>query len=324
MKLSVVITVYNEQDNVQPLIEQLHQALEGIDHEVLFVNDGSTDKTLLNLKEFAYDRVKVVDLLRNSGQTAAMAAGIETAQGEYIVTMDGDLQNDPSDIPMLLEKIENGHYDVIAGNRKNRKDGFILRKLPSKIANMLIRRLSGVHISDYGCSLKIFKSYFAKNLGLYGELHRFIPILAKLQGAKIDEIPVKHHPRIHGQSKYGLGRTLKVASDLILMTFFQKYFQKPMHLFGGTGILAFGLGIIINLYLLVKKIMGFDIWGRPILLLGIILILGGIQLITIGFVAEMILRTYFESQNKKTYIIKDIYLGDTAEKASKKRIKTAG
>ncbi|MCL4168083.1 UNVERIFIED_CONTAM: hypothetical protein GTU68_017286 [Idotea baltica] len=237
-----------------------------------------------------------------------MAAGIEQASGTYIVTMDGDLQNDPKDIPILLHRIETEDFDVIAGRRANRQDNAI-RKIPSKIANAIIRWASGVHIHDYGCSLKIFKRHIAKGLGLYGELHRFIPILSKLQGAKITEMDVNHHPRIYGTSKYGLGRTLKVASDLLLMTFFQKYFQRPMHLFGGAGILAFGLGMLINLYLLVEKIMGHDIWGRPILILGVILLLGGVQLITIGFVAEIVVRTYFESQDKKTYVIKDILIG---------------
>jgi glycosyltransferase involved in cell wall biosynthesis len=249
-----------------------------------------------------------VELQKNYGQTAAMAAGIDQASGTYIVTMDGDLQNDPKDIPVMLEKIENENYDVIAGRRLNRQDNSV-RKIPSKIANAIIRWASGVHIHDYGCSLKIFKKKIAKNLGLYGELHRFIPILSQLQGARILEMDVNHHPRIYGKSKYGLGRTLKVASDLLLMTFFQKYFQRPMHLFGGVGIISFLIGLVINTYLLIEKILGNDIWGRPLLILGLIFLLGGIQLITIGFVAEIVVRTYFESQDKKTYIIKQIFVG---------------
>ncbi len=308
MKLSVVITVFNEEENVEPLLQQLYDALQGIDYEILFVDDGSTDQTIANLQKHASNRIKTISLQKNYGQTAAMAAGIEQASGTYIVTMDGDLQNDPKDIPILLQRIETEDFDVIAGRRANRQDNAI-RKIPSKIANAIIRWASGVHIHDYGCSLKIFKRHIAKGLGLYGELHRFIPILSKLQGAKITEMDVNHHPRIYGTSKYGLGRTLKVASDLLLMTFFQKYFQRPMHLFGGAGILAFGLGMLINLYLLVEKIMGHDIWGRPILILGVILLLGGVQLITIGFVAEIVVRTYFESQDKKTYVIKDILIG---------------
>jgi glycosyltransferase involved in cell wall biosynthesis len=308
MKLSVVITVFNEEDNVEPLLQQIYDSLDGIEYEVLMVDDGSTDKTVEHLLKHASPRVKIVELQKNYGQTAAMAAGIDQASGTYIVTMDGDLQNDPKDIPVMLEKIENENYDVIAGRRLNRQDNSV-RKIPSKIANAIIRWSSGVHIHDYGCSLKIFKKKIAKNLGLYGELHRFIPILSQLQGAKILEMDVNHHPRIYGKSKYGLGRTLKVASDLLLMTFFQKYFQRPMHLFGGVGIISFLIGLVINTYLLIEKILGNDIWGRPLLILGLIFLLGGIQLITIGFVAEIVVRTYFESQDKKTYIIKEIFVG---------------
>jgi glycosyltransferase involved in cell wall biosynthesis len=308
MKLSVVITVFNEEDNVEPLLQQIYDSLDGIEYEVLMVDDGSTDKTVEQLLKHASSRVKIVELQKNYGQTAAMAAGIDQASGTYIVTMDGDLQNDPKDIPVMLEKIENENYDVIAGRRLNRQDNSV-RKIPSKIANAIIRWASGVHIHDYGCSLKIFKKKVAKNLGLYGELHRFIPILSQLQGARILEMDVNHHPRIYGKSKYGLGRTLKVASDLLLMTFFQKYFQRPMHLFGGVGIISFLIGLVINTYLLIEKILGNDIWGRPLLILGLIFLLGGIQLITIGFVAEIVVRTYFESQDKKTYIIKQIFVG---------------
>ena len=309
MKLSVVITVYNEEQNISPLFERLGEALSGIDHEVIVVDDGSKDGTLSELKVHAAPRVKIVRLQRNYGQTAAMAAGIDQALGECIATMDGDLQNDPLDLQMMLDVMERGGYDVVAGNRKNRKDAMVIRKIPSLLANALIRNMSGVHIHDYGCSLKLFKRDIAKNLGLYGELHRFIPILAQLQGAHIAEVDVRHHPRVHGKSKYGLGRTLKVMSDLLLMIFFQKYAQRPMHLFGTAGILAFMAGIAINLYLLWEKIAGHDIWGSPLLILGVLLLLGGIQLITVGFVAEMIVRTYFESQNKKTYIIREIVGG---------------
>jgi glycosyltransferase involved in cell wall biosynthesis len=309
MKLSVVVTAYNEEENIRPLFGQLSEALKDIDHEVIAVDDGSTDGTLRELKAHASPRVKVLALQRNYGQTAAMAAGIEHAAGECVATMDGDLQNDPRDLPMMLALLHEGGYDVVAGNRKNRRDSFMVRKIPSRLANVLIRNISGVHIHDYGCSLKVFRRDIAKNLGLYGELHRFIPILAHLQGARIAEVDVRHHPRLHGVSKYGLGRTLKVVSDLLLMMFFQKYMQRPMHLFGAAGILAFLAGLGINLYLLVEKILGHDIWGRPILILGVLLLLGGIQLITVGFVAEMIVRTYFESQNKKTYLIREIIGG---------------
>jgi glycosyltransferase involved in cell wall biosynthesis len=309
MKLSVVITVFNEQENVKPLLEKLYSSLNGIDYEVLFVDDGSIDKTVQEIKKHALDRVKLVIFNKNSGQTAAMAAGIKHAAGEYIVLMDGDLQNDPADIPLMLERIEIEDVDLIAGHRINRKDGFILRKLPSKIANMLIRKLTGVKISDYGCSLKIFRKDIAKNMKLYGELHRFLPILAKLEGAKISEMPVSHFPRIHGTSKYGINRTFKVMSDLLLMLFFQKYFQKPMHLFGTLGILTFFGGMLINFYMVVLKMFGEDIWGRPLLLLGVLLTIGGMQLITFGVIAELIMRTYYESQSKTIYTVKEIFQG---------------
>lgn len=308
--LSVVITVFNEEDNIQPLLQATYAALVGIDYEVILVEDGSTDHTVAEVKKYANTRTKLVIFNRNYGQTTALAAGIDQAIGQYIATMDGDLQNDPTDIPGMLQKAIDEEWDVVAGRRANRKDGFILRKIPSKIANWIIRNSTNVHLKDYGCTLRVYKADIAQNMGLYGELHRFIPVLAKQQGAKMTEVDVKHHPRIHGTSKYGLSRTFKVMADLILMLFFQKYFQRPIHLFGGLGLLAFLLGGMINVYLLVLKIMGEDIWGRPILILGFMLILGGIQLITTGIIAEIIVRTYFESQDKKTYRIKGLYTGE--------------
>ena len=307
--LSVVITVYNEEDNIQPLLKATYAALSGMDYEVILVEDGSTDRTVAEVKKYANTRTKLVIFNRNYGQTTALAAGIDQASGEYIATMDGDLQNDPADLPGMLQKAIDEEWDVVAGRRANRKDGFVLRKIPSKIANWIIRNSTNVHLKDYGCTLRVYKAEIAQNMGLYGELHRFIPVLAKQEGAKMTEVDVKHHPRIHGTSKYGLSRTFKVMSDLILMLFFQKYFQRPIHLFGGLGLLAFLLGGIINVYLLVLKIMGEDIWGRPILILGFMLILGGIQLITTGIIAEIIVRTYFESQDKKTYRVKALYTG---------------
>jgi glycosyltransferase involved in cell wall biosynthesis len=307
--LSVVITVYNEEDNIQPLLKATYAALSGMDYEVILVEDGSTDRTVAEVKKYANTRTKLVIFNRNYGQTTALAAGIDQATGEYIATMDGDLQNDPTDLPGMLQKAIDEEWDVVAGRRANRKDGFVLRKIPSKIANWIIRNSTNVHLKDYGCTLRVYKADIAQNMGLYGELHRFIPVLAKQEGAKMTEVDVKHHPRIHGTSKYGLSRTFKVMSDLILMLFFQKYFQRPIHLFGGLGLLAFLLGGIINVYLLVLKIMGEDIWGRPILILGFMLILAGIQLITTGIIAEIIVRTYFESQDKKTYRVKALYTG---------------
>lgn len=308
--LSVVITVFNEEDNIQPLLQATYAALAGIDYEVILVEDGSSDRTVAEVKKYANTRTKLVIFNRNYGQTTALAAGIDQATGQYIATMDGDLQNDPTDIPGMLQKAIDEEWDVVAGRRANRKDGFVLRKIPSKIANWIIRNSTNVHLKDYGCTLRVYKADIAQNMGLYGELHRFIPVLAKQQGAKMTEVDVKHHPRIHGTSKYGLSRTFKVMADLILMLFFQKYFQRPIHLFGGLGLLAFLLGGMINVYLLVLKIMGEDIWGRPILILGFILILGGIQLITTGIISEIIVRTYFESQDKKTYRIKSLYTGE--------------
>ena len=308
--LSVVITVYNEEDNIQPLLKATYSALSGMEYEVILVEDGSTDRTVAEVKKYANTRTKLVIFNRNYGQTTALAAGIDQATGEYIATMDGDLQNDPTDLPSMLQKAIDEEWDVVAGRRANRKDGFILRKIPSKIANWIIRNSTNVHLKDYGCTLRVYKAEIAQNMGLYGELHRFIPVLAKQEGAKMTEVDVKHHPRIHGTSKYGLSRTFKVMADLILMLFFQKYFQRPIHLFGGLGLIAFLLGGIINVYLLVLKILGEDIWGRPILILGFMLILGGIQLITTGIIAEIIVRTYFESQDKKTYRVKALYTGE--------------
>lgn len=312
-QISVVITVYNEEDNIQPLLEQTYAALESIDYEVILIEDGSTDRTVAEVKKYANSRTKLIIFNRNFGQTTALAAGIDMATGEYICTMDGDLQNDPTDIPVMLQKAIDEEWDVVAGRRANRKDGFVLRKIPSKIANWVIRNTTKVYLKDYGCTLRVYKAEIAQGMGLYGELHRFIPVLAKQQGAKMTEMDVKHHPRIHGESKYGLSRTFKVMSDLILMLFFQKYFQRPIHLFGGIGIVAFMIGLLINFYLLILKIMGEDIWGRPIMILGFILVLGGIQFITTGIIAEIIVRTYFESQDKTTYSIKSVFQGEKVE-----------
>ncbi len=312
MKLSLVITVYNEEDNIKPLLTSISESLADFDYEVVFVDDGSTDKTVECIKEQANTHVKLVILNRNYGQTAAMTAGIDQATGEYIITLDGDLQNDPADIPMMVERLRQEGCDVVAGWRKNRKDN-VLRKIPSGIANGIIRWLTGVKLHDYGCTLKVFKSDIAKNLGLYGELHRFIPVMAHMQGASMIQVPVNHRHRKFGTSKYGIGRTFKVVSDLMLMVFFQKYLQKPMHLFGTLGLFALLTGSAISTYLLVLKIMGEDIGGRPLLILGITMLLGGIQLITIGFVAELIIRTYFESQNKKTYRVKEVFSSDTVQ-----------
>lgn len=312
-ELSVIITVMNEEENIAPLLAAVRSALSGIDFEVILVDDGSTDKTVPEIIKHSDERTVLVQLRKNYGQSTAMTAGIDHSTGTYVALLDGDLQNDPTDIPAMLDLLKREDWDVVAGNRKNRKDGMFLRKIPSRIANALIRRMTGVYIKDYGCTLKLFRREIAEELGLYGELHRFIPVLAKLQGARITQVDVKHHARQFGKSKYGINRTFKVMADLILMVFFRKYLQKPMHLFGTIGFVSFGLGVLINLYLLIIKIMGHDIWNRPLLILGLILVLGGIQLVTIGIIADINIRTYFESQNKKTYTVRKVVRGERAE-----------
>ncbi|RMG83328.1 MAG: glycosyltransferase [Bacteroidetes bacterium] len=306
-KLSVVIAVYNEALNVAPLVRQISEALSDLDYEIIFVDDGSSDQTIQNLKKIKHNNLKIIELRKNYGQSLALMAGIDMARGEYIATLDGDLQNDPSDIPMMLKIAEEGDWDLVAGIRQKRQDDMLFRKIPSKIANWIIRQTSGVKMKDYGCALKVFKSDIAKDLGLYGELHRFIPVLAILEGAKITQVPVKHHPRQFGQSKYGLGRTFKVISDLMLMIFLKKYMQKPMHLFGNWGIGLLAAGGLINFYLGFLKLQGQDIWGKPLLILGLMLVLGGIQLITAGIIVEIMMRTYFESQQKRPYKIRKIF-----------------
>lgn len=305
--LSVVVPVMNEEDNIAPMIEAVHNAVKQYDYELIFVDDGSTDGTRKQIGARLTDRIKLVELRKNYGQSTAMAAGIDHCTGQYITMLDGDLQNDPSDIPMMLQKLIDEEWDVVAGNRANRQDGVLLRKIPSKIANALIRRWTGVYIRDYGCTLKVFRAEIAQELGLYGELHRFIPVLAALQGARITQVDVKHHARRFGKSKYGIGRTTRVMSDLLTMVFFRKYIQRPMHLFGAVGFLLMFVGALINLYLLVLKIMGNDIGGRPLLVVGMIFLLGGIQLLTVGIVAEVSIRNYFEGTGRKTYQVRKIW-----------------
>jgi glycosyltransferase involved in cell wall biosynthesis len=303
-KLSVVVTVLNESPNVKPLVAQISEALKDFDYEIIYVDDGSTDDTVQQLIETQHPRLKIVELRKNYGQSLALMAGIDQARGEFIATMDGDLQNDPADLPRMLAIAEEGDWDMVAGIRANRQDGFILRKIPSRIANWIIRKSTGVHLKDYGCAIKVFRGELAHDLGLYGELHRFLPVLAQLEGARITQTDVRHHPRTMGQSKYGLGRTVKVLSDLLLMIFYKKYMQRPMHLFGNSGILLLVIGGLINLYLAALKIAGQDIWGKPLLILGLMLVIAGIQLITIGIVIEIQMRTYFESQQKRPYKIR--------------------
>jgi len=314
MKLSVVVCVYNEELNVKPLVQQISDALQGYDYEIIYVDDGSTDNTVKNLKAIPHPTLKVVEFRKNYGQSLALMAGIDYATGDFIITMDGDLQNDPSDIPMMLETLQKGDWDLVVGLRKKRQDGMFLRKIPSNIANWIIRTTSGVKMKDYGCALKVFRAEIAKDMGLYGELHRFIPVLASLEGARITQVDVKHHARQFGTSKYGLGRTLKVVSDLLLMLFFKKYMQKPMHLFGNWGVLILTVGAIINFYLLfLKVVLGQNIWGKPLLILGLMLVVAGIQLITMGIVIEIQMRTYFESQQKRPYKVRRVTTGQVEE-----------
>ena len=308
--LSIVIPVYNEEENLPILYEKLKKVLNnlGKEYEIILVNDGSTDKSWEIIKELSEKDSHVigVNFRRNYGQTAAMSAGFDVAQGEIIITMDADLQNDPEDIPKLLEKVNEG-YDIVSGWRKNRKDAFISRTLPSRIANWLISKVTGVHLHDYGCSLKAYKSDIAKKLDYYGEMHRFLPALAKPYGAKIIEIPVKHHPRLYGKSKYGISRTFKVILDLFLVKFLLDYRTKPLRVFGGTGLALFLAGFFTLLYLTgIKIFLGEDIGNRPLLIFGTLLVLSGIQLISTGIVAELITRTYYESQEKRPYFIKEI------------------
>lgn len=311
--LSIVVCVYNEEKNVEPLVQQLEQQLVNYHYELVFVDDGSTDQTLANLKKLARTNLRIIEFRRNFGQSAALAAGIAQARGEWIVTMDGDLQNDPADIPRMLEMARERELDMLAGIRQKRQDGTLLRKIPSKIANWLIRRASGVHQHDYGCTLRVFRADLAKSLGLYGELHRFIPVLADLEGARMDETPVQHHARQHGVSKYGLGRTMRVVSDLLLILFLKRFRHKPMHLFGGWGVFSLGAGVLIFLYLFFEKILGHDIWGRPLLILGLVLFMAGLQLIALGILAELQVRTYYESQDKKPYRIRRIHQAEMQE-----------
>ncbi|MCF8381854.1 MAG: glycosyltransferase family 2 protein [Bacteroidales bacterium] len=313
-KLSVVVCVYNEEENIKPLVDKINSSLSEIDYEIVYVDDCSTDNTVKEILKLKDPRLSLIQFRKNYGQSSAMAAGIDEAKGEYIVLLDGDLQNDPADIPGMLKKAEEEDWDIVAGERKNRKDGMFLRKIPSWIANSIIRKTTDVRIRDYGCTLKLFRSEIAKDLKLYGELHRFIPVLASLDGASITQVEVNHHPRIHGKTKYGMGRVFKVVADLLLMLFFKKYFSRPMHLFASWGIIITLAGVIINVYLVILKLGGQNIWGKPLLLLGILLILAGFQLITIGIIAELLMRTYYESQNKTPYRIKKITIGEDRNK----------
>ena len=307
--LSIVIPVYNEQDNVFPLHERISAALRDLrdEFEVILVNDGSTDLTETNLRAVAAKdpRFKVVNFRRNFGQTAAMMAGIDFASGDIIVGLDGDLQNDPADIPKLLDKLAEG-YDVVSGWRVNRKDAALKRNLPSRIANWLISTISGIHLHDYGCSLKAYKKHVVKGVKLYGEMHRFIPIYASWQGGKVAEIPVDHHPRIHGSSKYGLERVVKVLLDLMVVKFLASYANKPIYVFGGFGLLSIGFSFVAGLAALYLKLFrDVSFISTPLPLLVVLAFITGIMSILMGLIAEIIMRTYYESQGKTVYLVKD-------------------
>lgn len=308
--LSIVIPILNEKENLEPLFARLGEAMERLNcgYEIIAVDDGSTDGSFAVLERLhqANSRIKVVRFRRNFGQTAAFAAGFDRARGEVVVTIDADLQNDPADIPRLLDKMAEG-YDVVSGWRKNRQDRFLNRKLPSMIANRLISIVTGVHLHDYGCSLKAYHRDVVKNVRLYGELHRFIPALASWMGISVAELPVAHNPRRFGRSKYGLSRTVRVVLDLLTVRFMLSYSARPMQLFGGVGLLAFILGAISGLYLSAQKVIhGYHYSiDRPLLLLSVLLIVVGVQMVSMGLLGELIVRTYHEAQGKPIYAIRE-------------------
>ena len=309
--LSVVVPLFNEEENLEPLFAQLVTVLEGLDcgYEIIAVDDGSTDGSFAILKQLheGNPRIKVVRFRRNFGQTAAFAAGFDQASGEVVITIDADLQNDPADIPCLLDKIAEG-YDVVSGWRKDRQDRFLDRKLPSMIANWLISAVTGVHLHDYGCSLKAYHRDVVKSVRLYGELHRFIPALASWMGVSVTELPVSHNPRRFGKSKYGPSRTVRVLLDLLTVRFMLSYSARPMQLFGGIGLLAFVLGTISSLYLSAQKVIHGYYYSidRPLLLLSVLLIVVGVQMVSMGLLGELVVRTYHETQGKPIYMIREI------------------
>lgn len=311
-KGSIVIPVFNEEENIIPLKEALDSVLRSLSSEpweIIFVDDGSTDATLERLKEVAAQdpqHVTVISLRRNFGQTAAIAAGIDHSQGEIIVLMDADLQNDPADIPLLVEKIEQG-YDVVSGWRKNRQDAFLTRTLPSRLANSLISLVTGVHLHDYGCTLKAYRREVITGFRLYGEMHRFIPAYASSVGARIIEVPVRHHARQYGKTKYGLGRTLKVILDLFTVKFLISYAQKPIYIFGGTGLVFISLSVLTVFVLVIRRLtLDEHMIRSPLLLLSVMLFILGFQSLLMGLQAEVLARTYHESQHKPIYTVKSV------------------
>jgi glycosyltransferase involved in cell wall biosynthesis len=310
MDLSIVIPLYNEEENIEPLYEKLKAALDGAgrEYEIIIVDDGSTDRSFEVLKRLHEDDrlLKVIRFRRNFGQTAAFAAGFDRSQGQVVITMDADLQNDPADIPLLLEKIEEG-YDVVSGWRLHRQDPFLTRRLPSMMANRLISQVTGVHLHDYGCSLKAYRREVVKNVQLYGELHRFVPAIANWMGVSVAEVPVRHYARRFGRSKYGLSRTARVLLDLLTVRFLLSYSTRPIHIFGGLGLISFVAGIGLGGYLsYVKFVLGQNIGDRPLLLLAILLMVMGVQLISIGLLGELVVRTYYEALGKPIYAVREV------------------
>ena len=310
MDLSIVIPVYNEEDSIGSLYAQLKETLEELNLtcEIIAVDDGSTDRSFAILKDLHTrdKRLKVIRFRRNFGQTAAFAAGFDHSQGDVVITMDADLQNDPADMPLLLQKIGEG-FDVVSGWRANRHDPFLSRRVPSMVANWLISQVTGVHLHDYGCSLKAYRREVVKGVHLYGELHRFIPALGSWMGISVAEIPVRHHARRFGRSKYGLSRIVGVLLDLIAVRFLLSYSTRPIHIFGGLGLVGFAAGTALGLYLsFVKLILGRDIGSRPLLLLSILLMVLGVQLVSMGLLGELVVRTYYEAQGKLIYAVREI------------------
>src|SRR5262245_10864007 len=319
--LSLFLPVYDEEENLSPLNEKIFQTMERLGHsfEVIYVDDGSEDRSLELLKQFAAKdrRVRVIVFSRNYGKTAAWAAGINAARGDVLIPIDADLQNDPADIERLLAKLDEG-YDVVSGWRKDRKDAFLTRTLPSRLANKLISKISGVELRDYGCMLKAYRREVLKDAQLYGEMHRFVPIYASWAGARVTEIPVKHYPRVAGKSKYGLSRTIKVIFDLVTVKFMASYMTKPLYAFGWAGILAFAISFFSALIAVLMKYAGWPYRAAfvqtPLPMLAMVMLVLGIQLFLMGLIAEMLVRTYHESQGKPIYKIKTkINFEDEAE-----------
>ncbi|MEO1001950.1 MAG: glycosyltransferase family 2 protein [Cyanobacteria bacterium J06638_7] len=313
MDLSVVVPIHNEERSLAQLVEGLLVAVRplGVDFELVLVDDGSKDSSATLLRELQNDvsELVVVLLRRNYGQTAAMAAGFDISQGDVIVTLDGDLQNDPRDIPLLLERLREG-FDLVSGWRHERQDAALSRLLPSRVANRLIGRVTGVRLHDYGCSLKAYRREVIDNLNLYGELHRFLPALAAIEGARISEVPVNHHARRFGQSNYGIDRTYRVLMDLLTVWFMKRFLTRPMHVFGFGGLAAMGAGLLISLWLVAEKLLlGTDLGDRPLLLMALISFLTGVQLFCFGLLAELQMRTYHESQGRPIYRVRETLRG---------------